>query len=263
MIDEFGSRTAMMLGEDGYQRLRSARVAVFGVGGVGGYAVEALARAGVGALDLVDADVVSKSNINRQIIATRATVGMYKTEAAKSRILDINPDCLVTCHSVFFSEEVISDFDFSSYDFIVDAIDSVRQKVELIVQAHKAGTKIISAMGAGNKLDPTRFKVADISKTTVCPLAKAVRTQLRRKGINHTKVVFSDEPPVMALTESDTFEALQPERTEGLSDASAQKTQNSEQEKYAKRRAPGSVSFVPSVMGLILAGEVIKEIARI
>ena len=248
MTDGFGSRTAMMLGEDGYVRLRGARVAVFGVGGVGGYAVEALARAGVGALDLVDADVVSESNINRQIIATRATVGMYKTEAAKSRILDINPDCKVTCHNVFFSADAASGFDFSEYDYIVDAIDSTKQKVELIALAHRAGVKIISAMGAGNKLDPTRFKVSDISKTTVCPLAKAVRTQLRRLGINHTRVVFSDEPPVLALADSAPSE----EGNAELSD---------EQKKYAKRRAPGSVSFVPSVMGLILAGEVIKEIA--
>lgn len=261
MIDEFGSRTAMMLGEDGYLRLCGARVAVFGVGGVGGYAVEALARAGIGALDLVDSDVVSESNINRQIIATRATVGMYKTEAAKNRILDINPACKVTCHNIFFSEEVANNFDFSSYDYIVDAIDSTKQKVELIALAHKSRVKIISAMGAGNKLDPTRFKVADISKTTVCPLAKATRTQLRHKGINHTKVVFSDEPPVMVLTENSTSSNMHSECAECSIDATSQKAQGSEQEKYTKRRAPGSVSFVPSVMGLILAGEVIKEIA--
>ena len=248
MADEFGSRTAMMLGEDGYRRLRGARVAVFGVGGVGGYAVEALARAGVGAIDLIDSDRVSESNINRQIIATRATVGQLKTEAARARILEINPECRVSCHSVFFSPETAKSFDFTAYDYIIDAIDSTAEKVELIALAKSAGVEIISAMGAGNKLDPTRFKVSDISKTTVCPLAKAVRTQLRRRGINHTKVVFSDEPPVLALADSAPF-------VEGDAELS------DEQKKYAKRRAPGSVSFVPSVMGLILAGEAIKDIA--
>lgn len=248
MADEFGSRTAAMLSEEGYLRLRGARVAVFGIGGVGGYAVEALARAGVGALDLIDSDKVSVSNINRQIIATRATVGQYKTEAARARIMEINPECRVRCYNVFFSLDEAECFDFSSYDYIVDAIDSTAQKVDLIELAHNKNVKIISAMGAGNKLDPTRFRVADISKTTVCPLAKAVRTQLRRRGINHTKVVFSDEEPVFALINDTVSEEGMEHFTDG-------------QKKYAARRAPGSVSFVPSVMGLIIAGEVIKDIA--
>ncbi len=223
----------MLLGSEGVERLQAARVAVFGVGGVGGYAVEALARAGVGHIELIDSDRVSLSNINRQIIATHNTVGMYKTEAMRERILSINPEAQVICHSLFFDESTKDGFDFTAFDYVIDAIDSLSAKIELIASAHNAGTKIISAMGAGNKLDPTRFEVSDISKTTVCPLARAVRIALRKRGINHLKVVYSKEPPV-----------IPPEVSEG-----------------EKRRVPGSVSFVPSVMGLILAGEVIKDIA--
>ena len=232
-MKEFYSRTEMMLGEEGVDRLKNAHVAIFGVGGVGGYAVEALARAGVGRITLVDSDCVAESNINRQIIATRDTVGMYKTEAMKARILSINPTAEVVCHSTFFDESTKGDFDFTSYDYVIDAIDSLSAKVELIASATEIGTKIISAMGAGNKLDPTLFEVSDISKTTVCPLARAVRIALRKRGINHLKVVYSKEPPV-----------LTPEVSDGV-----------------KRRVPGSISFVPSVMGLILAGEVIKDIS--
>ena len=226
-------RTEMMLGTDGVNRLAAARVAVFGVGGVGGYAAEALARAGVGHITLVDSDRVSVSNINRQIIATHDTVGMYKTEAMRERILSINPDAHVVCHSVFFDKDNKDIFDFNSYDYVIDAIDSLSAKIELIGSAHESTAQIISAMGAGNKLDPTRFQVADISKTTVCPLARAVRIALRKRGINHLKVVYSTELP-----------AVTPE----VGDEN-------------KRRVPGSVSFVPSVMGLILAGEVIKDVA--
>ena len=229
------SRTEMMLGTEGVERLKKTRVAVFGVGGVGGYAVEALARAGVGHIELIDSDRVSFSNINRQIIATHNTVGMYKTEAMRDRILSINPECSVVCHNLFFDEKSKDVFDFSSYDYVVDAIDSLSAKIELIESAYKAGVPIISAMGAGNKLDPTRFEVADISKTTVCPLARAVRIALRKRGINHLKVVYSREDPVIT-----------PELSDGI-----------------KRRVPGSISFVPSVMGLIIAGEVIKDVAII
>ncbi len=232
-MENFSSRTEMLLGSDGVRRLSSARVIVFGVGGVGGYAVEALARAGVGHIELVDSDRVSVSNINRQIIATHNTVGMYKTEAMRERILSINPETQVICHSIFFDENQRNVFDFSRYDYVIDAIDSLSAKVELITAAHEAGTKTISAMGAGNKLDPTRFEVSDISKTTVCPLARAVRIALRKRGINHLKVVYSKEDPVVP-----------PEVSDGV-----------------KRRVPGSISFVPSVMGLIIAGEVIKDIA--
>lgn len=234
-MKEQNARTEMLLGAEGVERLSRARVAIFGVGGVGGYAAEAIARAGVGHIELIDSDRVSISNINRQIIATHHTVGKFKTEAMSERILSINPDAEVVCHSLFFDEENAHLFDFSKYDYVVDAIDSLSAKVHLIASAHAQGAKIISAMGAGNKLDPTRFEVSDISKTTVCPLARAVRIALRKKGINHLKVVYSKEPPV-----------IPPEVSDG-----------------EKRRVPGSISFVPSAMGLIIAGEVIKDIAQI
>lgn len=219
----------MMLGARGVSRLRSARVAVFGIGGVGGYAVEALVRAGIGELTLIDADVVSVSNINRQIIATHKTVGMNKTEAARERIREINPDCKVECHNIFYSAECDGGISLAECDYVIDAIDSVRAKLYLIKTATEAGVPIISSMGAGNKLDPTRFRVADISKTHTCPLAKVIRTELRKAGISHLKVVFSDEEPHNPSGE----------------------------------RTPGSLSFVPSVVGLIIAGEVIKDISGI
>ena len=233
-MNEFYSRTEMLLSEDGVEKLKNACVAVFGVGGVGGYAVEALARAGVGEIHLIDSDKVSVSNINRQIIATHLTVGQFKTEAMKERIHSINPEAKVVCHSLFFDESTKTEFDFTKYSYVIDAIDSLSAKVELIATATEAGVSIISAMGAGNKLDPTLFEVSDISKTTVCPLARAVRIGLRKRGINHLKVVYSKEPPV-----------IPPEVSDGV-----------------KKRVPGSISFVPSVMGLILAGEVIKDIAK-
>ncbi len=222
----------MLIGKDGVNRLASSKVAVFGVGGVGGYAVEALARAGVGDITLVDSDRVALSNINRQIIATHESVGKYKCDCFRERILSINPQARVTVHNIFFSEETKSLFDFSTYDYIVDAIDSLSSKLTLIVLANASGTKIISAMGAGNKLDPTKFEVSDISKTTVCPLARAVRIALRKRGINHLKVVYSKEEPVVKDNRD--------------SDGN---------------RVPASISFVPSVMGLIIAGEVIKDIS--
>ena len=220
-------RTELLLGENSTEILRRATVAVFGVGGVGGYAVEALARAGIGTLVLVDSDKVALSNINRQIIATHSSIGMAKVEVAKARILEINPKAEVVCHETFYSEDTKDSFDFASYDYVVDAIDSVRSKIDLIVTAKAAGASVISAMGAGNKLDPTAFKVADISKTAVCPLAKAVRLGLRRLGIRSHKVVYSEETPVLS-----------------------------------NERTVGSVSFVPSVMGLIIAGEVIKDLTE-
>ena len=233
-MNEQHSRTEMLLGAEGVSRLAAARVAVFGVGGVGGYAAEALARAGVGHIDLIDSDRVAVSNINRQIIATHETIGMYKTEAMRDRIASINPETSVGCYNIFFDEDTKGNFDFSSYDYVIDAIDSLSAKVELIASVKESESKIISAMGAGNKLDPTMFEVSDISKTTVCPLARAVRTALRKRGINHLKVVYSKEPPV-----------IPPEVSDG-----------------ERKRVPASISFVPSVMGLIIAGEVIKDIAR-
>lgn len=233
-MKEQHSRTEMLIGTEGVEKLNKSRIAVFGVGGVGGYAVEALARAGVGEIHLIDSDVVSLSNINRQIIATHDTVGQYKTEAMRDRVLSINPEAKVVCYNVFFDNDTKCQFDFTKYDYIVDAIDSLSAKVELICSAKNDGIPIISAMGAGNKLDPTQFEISDISKTTVCPLARAVRTMLRKRGVNNLKVVYSKESPVVP-----------PEVSDG-----------------EKRRVPASISFVPSVMGLIIAGEVIKDIAR-
>ena len=230
-------RTAMLLGEEAIGKLQSARVAVFGIGGVGGYTVEALARAGIGHIDVIDNDTVSRSNINRQILATHSTVGMAKVEAAKQRILDINPDCQVVMHQVFYTPETEGQFDFTQYDYIVDAIDTVTGKLALVRNAHAVGTPIICCMGTGNKLDASAFQVADISKTSMCPLARIMRKELSKRGIKHLKVVYSQE------------EALTPTGWE--EEAAA----------LGKRQIPGSVSFVPGAAGLILAGEVIKDIA--
>ena len=238
MREEF-FRTAMLLGEDAIHRLQNARVAVFGLGGVGGYTVEALARAGVGALDLIDNDDVSRSNINRQILATHSTVGLPKVEAARRRVLDINPEAKITCWQVFYNAETAPQFDFTQYDYIVDAIDTVTGKLALVEQAVAAGTPIICCMGTGNKLDPTRFEVSDISKTTMCPLARVMRKELGKRGIKHLKVVYSKE------------EAMTPVGWE--EEAAA----------IGKRQIPGSISFVPGTAGLILAGEVIKDIAKV
>ena len=230
-------RTQMLLGTEALERLRQARVAVFGIGGVGGYTVEALARSGVGQLDLVDNDTVSVSNINRQILATHSTVGMPKVEAAKARILDINPDCVVRTHQIFYTPETADQFDFIRYDYIVDAIDTVTGKLQLVQRSFDAGTPIICCMGTGNKLDASAFQVADISKTSMCPLARIMRKELSKRGIKHLKVVYSQE------------EALPPTGWE--EEAAA----------LGKRQIPGSVAFVPGAAGLILAGEVIKDIA--
>ena len=234
-MEDMFSRTRMLLGDAAMDRLKAARVAVFGIGGVGGHAVEALARSGVGALDLIDSDRVVLSNLNRQLVATRDTLGMLKVEAAKARVLSINPACAVEIWPVFFLPETADRFDFSQYDYVVDAIDTVAGKLQLIQAAKAAGVPVISAMGAGNKLDPTAFQVADISKTSVCPLARVMRRELKKRGIDHVKVVYSTEP------------ALVPAPTE---------------EPTARRSTPGSTAFVPAVAGLILAGEVIKDIAR-
>ncbi len=269
-------RTEMMLGQRGVAKLRAARVAVFGIGGVGGFAVEALARAGVGRLDLIDSDRVSLTNINRQIIATHKTVGMYKTDAMKERIADINPEAEVCTYPVFYSKENRADFDLSAYDYIIDAIDSVDSKVELIAEATRLGVPIISAMGAGGKLDPTAFRVADISKTAVCPLARAVRVRLRKLGINHLCVVYSEELPCPRPTDTEEREshasecakesaptaALREFCEEEKAAASKEDTASFASSPAEKRNPPPSVSFVPSVMGLILAGEVIKALAK-
>ena len=235
-MDDFLSRTRMLLGDEAIEKLAKARVAVFGIGGVGGYVVEALARSGIGAMDLVDSDRIVLSNLNRQIIATRDTLGMLKVDAAKTRVLSINPECEVRTYALFYLPETADQFDFSQYDYVVDAIDTVAGKVHLIEAAKAAGVPVISSMGAGNKLDPSAFRAEDISKTTVCPLARVMRRELRKRGIEHVKVVYSPEPPLSPAP--------------------------SDEEPAAGRRStPGSIAFVPAVAGLILAGEVIKDIA--
>lgn len=236
MINEF-SRTELLLGADGMEKLKQSRVAVFGIGGVGGYAVEALARAGVGALDLIDNDVVGTTNINRQIIALHSTVGQPKVEVMAARVMDINPDCTVRTYQCFYGPDTAETFDFTQYDYIIDAIDTVTGKLALAVQAQKANTPVISSMGTGNKFDPTAFIVTDIYKTSFCPLARIMRKELRKRGVDRLKVVYSEE------------EALTPEgETEELP--------------QGRRSIPGSTSFVPSVAGLILAGEVIKDLVK-
>ena len=229
------SRTALLLGEEALDKLAACRVAVFGVGGVGGHCVEALARSGVGALDLIDSDTVCLSNLNRQIIALHSTIGRKKVDVAAERVHDINPECKVTVYPIFYLPETQEQFDFSVYDYVVDCIDTVKGKLSLADQAQTAGTPIISAMGAGNKLDPTRFEVADIFETSVCPLARVMRTECRKYGIAHLKVVYSKEPPLHLHETAQT-------------------------EDKAGRPAPGSVAFVPSVAGLIMAGEVVRDL---
>lgn len=234
--EEF-SRTARVLGCGAIERLHNARVAVFGIGGVGGYVAEALARAGVGAIDLFDCDTVSPSNINRQIIALHSTVGQAKTDVMKQRILDINPDCRVTAHNVFYLPENADQFPLDAYDFVADAIDTVTAKIELIVRATEARIPIISSMGTGNKLDPSRLRVTDLAKTSGCPLARVMRRELKARGIAHLPVVFSDEPPVEAPTDAPTLQGDQ-----------------------IKRSPPGSLPFVPPVAGLLMASEIVKKL---
>lgn len=238
------SRTRLLLGPEAMEHLAECRVAVFGVGGVGGYAVEALARSGIGALDLIDDDRVSLTNLNRQLLATRSTVGRYKVDVAEERIRDINPDCRVTTYKTFFLPETEDQFDFTQYDYIVDAIDTVKGKLALVEKADAAGTPIICAMGAGNKLDPAAFRVADIYQTSVCPLARVMRTECRRRGIQRLKVVYSEEPPIRPLEDPSAG---------GLPDV---------RPGTARRDVPGSTAFVPAAAGLIIAGEVVKDLCR-
>lgn len=241
MTDRF-SRTEMLLGSDAMDKLRNARVAVFGLGGVGGYIVEALARSGVGALDIIDNDTVSITNLNRQIVAVEGTVGMPKTEAAKMRIMQINPDCKVTAYNTFYMPENSSDFDFAQYDYIADAIDTVTAKIELVMNANKCGTPIICSMGTGNKLNPAELEVADIYKTSVCPLARIMRYELKRRGIKKLKVVYSKEMPIVPTG------------------AAAEKCR---EESTGKKNVPGSTAFVPAVAGMIIASEIVKDICSV
>ncbi len=242
-MNEQFSRTALLIGEENIMRLQNARVAVFGVGGVGGYVVEALARSGVGTFDLIDNDIVCLSNINRQIIATHKTLGMYKVEVAKERVLEINPEARVNIYKTFYLPETAGEFDFTEYDYVVDAIDTVTGKLQLVEEANRYHVPIISSMGAGNKLDASAFEVADISKTSVCPLAKVMRRELKKRGIEHLKVVYSKEVPMIPRG----AEEIKQER-------SVQETA------VRKRQTPGSVAFVPSVAGLIIAGEIVKDL---
>ena len=248
MLNQF-SRTELLLGKEAMNKLENSRVAVFGIGGVGGYVCEALARSGVYSFDLIDDDKVCLTNLNRQIIATRKTVGQYKTEVMRDRILEINPKAEVRIHNCFYLPENAADFDFSEYDYVVDAVDTVTAKLELIMRPKESGTPVISSMGAGNKLDPTQFHVADIYKTSMCPLAKVMRRELKKRGVKKLKVVYSTEQPV--------------EQQEDMS-ISCRKNcicPPGAKHKCTERRAiPGSIAFVPSVAGLILAGEIVKDL---
>lgn len=249
------SRTELIFGKEAMQKLSKARIAVFGIGGVGGHAAEALVRCGIGAIDLIDSDTVCLSNINRQIYATHKTLGQYKVDAAAERILDIDPNITIYKHKIFYTPETEDSFDFTQYDYIIDAIDTVTGKIALAVNADKAGTPIISSMGAGNKLDPTAFEVTDIYKTSVCPLAKVMRTELRKRHIKHLKVVYSKELPMTPIKAQESGESLDAEKA-ALIDEAEEKCQG-------RRQIPGSNSFVPSVAGLIIAGEVVKDITGI
>ena len=251
MLNQF-SRTELLLGQEGMEKLYRARVAVFGIGGVGGYTVEALARSGVGTLDLIDDDKVCLTNLNRQIFATRKTVGQYKVDVAQQRILEINPKAVVHTYKTFYAPQTAELFDFSQYDYVVDAIDTVTGKLELVEQAEKAGVPIISSMGAGNKMDPTAFEVADIYETSVCPLARVMRKELKKRGIEKLKVVYSKEPPMTPIDDM----AINCRTNCICPPGTARKCTQ-------RRQVPGSNAFVPSVVGLIIAGEVVKDLTGV
>lgn len=250
MLNQF-SRTELLFGKEAMEKLANSRVAVFGIGGVGGYAVEALARSGIGTLDLIDDDKVCLTNLNRQIIATRSTVAKYKVDVAAERVHDICPEITVHTYKCFYMPDTAGQFDFSQYDFVLDAIDTVKGKLEIIMQCKAAGVPVISCMGAGNKLDPTAFRVADIYKTKVCPLARVMRYELRKRGVKNLKVVYSEEVPLRPVEDmaiSCREHCICPPGTRKCT---------------VRRDIPGSTAFVPSVAGLIMAGEVIKELAGI
>lgn len=251
MLNQF-SRTQLLLGQEAMEKLKSKRVAVFGIGGVGGYVCEALVRSGIGAFDLIDDDKVCLTNLNRQIIATRKTVGKYKVEVMKERMLDINPDVDVRLHQCFFLPENADQFPFEEYDYVVDAIDTVTGKIEIIMRAQKLKIPVISAMGAGNKLDASRFQVTDIYKTKMCPLARVMRYELKKRGVKKLKVVYSDEKPIRP------FEDMSIScRTNCICPPGAQ-------HKCTERRdIPGSTAFVPAVAGLLIAGEIVKDLSGI
>lgn len=262
-------RTEILLGADAMKKLKSSKVAIFGVGGVGGYVVEALARSGVGAIDLIDKDTVALSNINRQIIATMDTVGRDKVDVMAERIRSINPDAIVYRHKCFYLPETAEQFDFSLYDYVVDAIDTVTGKIQLILQAGEAGVPIISAMGAGNKLDPSRFEVADIYQTSVDPLARVMRRELKKRGVEKLKVVYSKEKPLQPAKDPTAGERGRESSTDisaGVpvsEDSTGISAGVSVNEGSGRRSTPGSLAFVPSVAGLIIAGEVVRDLCGI
>ncbi len=275
-------RTEMIFGKEGMERLANARVAVFGIGGVGGHVVEALARSGVGTLDLIDNDTVCLSNLNRQIIATHRTLGQYKVDAAAERVREINPDAVVNTYRLFYLPETADQFDFTRYDYVVDAIDTVSGKLMLAEQAVRAGTPIISSMGAGNKVDPTAFEVADIYDTSVCPLARVMRRELKKRGIKKLKVVYSREEALtpLAVPEECSAPEAEAEGSRSAAGTESESSRNAEQAEAegsrneedvpelrtvgqsTRRQTPGSNAFVPAVAGLIIAGEVIKDLTR-
>ena len=251
MLNQF-SRTELLLGKEAMEKLANSRVAVFGIGGVGGYTVEALVRSGVGTIDIIDDDKVCLTNINRQIYATRKTVGKYKVDVAEERILEINPDAKVNKFRTFYTPETSEQFDFKNYDYVVDAIDTVTGKIELVMKAKETNTPIICSMGAGNKLDPTAFEVADIYKTSVCPLARVMRQELKKRGIKKLKVVYSKEQPMTPVEDmaiSCKAHCICPPGTK--------------RKCTARRQVPGSTAFVPAVVGLIIAGEVVKDLCKV
>lgn len=251
MLNQF-SRTELLLGKEAMEKLANSRVAVFGIGGVGGYTVEALVRSGVGTIDIIDDDKVCLTNINRQIYATRKTVGKYKVDVAEERILEINPDAKVNKFRTFYTPETSEQFDLKNYDYVVDAIDTVTGKIELVMKAKETNTPIICSMGAGNKLDPTAFEVADIYKTSVCPLARVMRQELKKRGIKKLKVVYSKEQPMTPVEDmaiSCKAHCICPPGTK--------------RKCTARRQVPGSTAFVPSVVGLIIAGEVVKDLCKV
>lgn len=241
MVQHIFARTERLLGKAALERLAQCKVAVFGVGGVGGYAVEALARSGVGAIALIDNDVVNETNINRQVLALHSTLGRKKVEVAEERVRDINPNCQVECHALFYLPENADEIDLAAYDYVVDCIDTVAAKLELIRRCYRLGVPLIACMGAANKLDPTAFRVGDLSKTQMDPLAKVLRKKLRKEGIEHVKVVYSEEPPLKPLEEEST---------------------DREELSVGKRPVPASIAFVPSVAGLIIGGEVVKDLLK-
>lgn len=251
MLNQF-SRTELLFGKEAMEKLKNSRVAVFGIGGVGGYTVEALVRSGLGTVDIIDDDKVCLTNINRQIYATRKTIGKYKVDVAEERILEINPDAKVNKFKTFYMPDTADMFDFSDYDYVVDAIDTVKGKIELAVNAQKTSTPVISSMGAGNKLDPTGFEVTDIYKTSVCPLARVMRYELKKRNIPHLKVVYSKEKPINPIDDM----AISCKENCICPPGTARKCTN-------RRQVPGSTAFVPSVVGLIIAGEVIKDLTGV